>query len=76
MAAAGEAAAAVAVEAAEEEKTAAAAGEPAAAAAAGVAGKGPLISDPLNVELVEEFELTSKTQIQRMSEKLVIGPKR
>lgn len=72
MAAAGEAAAAVAVE---EEKTAAAAGEP-AAAAAGVAGKGPLISDPLNVELVEEFELTSKTQIQRMSEKLVIGPKR
>ena len=73
MAAAGEAAAAVAVE---EEKTAAAAGEPAAAAAAGVAGKGPLISDPLNVELVEEFELTSKTQIQRMSEKLVIGPKR
>ena len=73
MAAAGEAAAAVAVE---EEKAAAAAGEPAAAAAAGVAGKGPLISDPLNVELVEEFELTSKTQIQRMSEKLVIGPKR
>ena len=72
MAAAGEAAAAVAVEG---EKTAAAAGEP-AAAAAGVAGKGPLISDPLNVELVEEFELTSKTQIQRMSEKLVIGPKR
>ena len=71
MAAAGEAAAAVAVE---EEKTAAAAGEP-AAAAAGVAGKGPLISDPLNVELVEEFELTSKTRIQRMSEKLVIGPK-
>ena len=70
MAAAGEAAVAV-----EEEKTAAAAGEP-AAAAAGVAGKGPLISDPLNVELVEEFELTSKTQIQRMSEKLVIGPKR
>lgn len=65
MAAAGEAAAAVAVE---EEK--------AAAAVAGVAGKGPLISDPLNVELVEEFELTSKTQIQRMSEKLVIGPKR
>ena len=60
----------------EEEKAAAAAGEPAAAAAAGVAGKGPLISDPLNVELVEEFELTSKTQIQRMSEKLVIGPKR
>ena len=60
MAAAGEAAAAVVVE---EEKTAAAAGEP-AAAAAGVAGKGPLISDPLNVELVEEFELTSKTQIQ------------
>ena len=73
MAAAGEAAAAVAVE---EEKAAAAAGEPAAAAVAGVAGKGPLISDPLNVELVEEFELTSKTQIQRMSEKLVIGPKR
>ena len=73
MAAAGEAAAAVAVE---EEKAAAAAGEPAAAAAAGVAGKGPLISDPLKVELVEEFELTSKTQIQRMSEKLVIGPKR
>ena len=72
MAAAGEAAAAVAVE---EEKTAAAAGEP-AAAAAGVARKGPLISDPLNVELVEEFELTRKTQIQRMSEKLVIGPKR
>ena len=72
MAAAEEAAAAVAVE---EEKTPAAAGEP-AAAAAGVAGKGPLISDPLNVELVEEFELTSKTQIQRMSEKLVIGPKR
>ena len=65
MAAAGEAAAAVAVE---EEK--------AAAAVAGVAGKGPLISDPLNVELLEEFELTSKTQIQRMSEKLVIGPKR
>ena len=73
MAAAGEAAAAVAVE---EEKVAAAAGEPAAAAVGGVAGKGPLISDPLNVELVEEFELTSKTQIQRMSEKLVIGPKR
>ena len=72
MTAAGEATAAVAVE---KEKTAAAAGEP-AAAAAGVAGKGPLISDPLNVELVEEFELTSKTQIQRMSEKLVIGPKR
>jgi hypothetical protein len=32
----------------------------------------PLISDPLNIELVEEFELTCKTQIQRMSEKLVI----
>jgi hypothetical protein len=48
---------------------AAAAGQPVAAAA------GRLISDPLNVELVEEFELTSKIQIQRMSEKLVIGPK-
>ena len=55
---------------------AAAGEEEKAAAVAGVAGKGPLISDPLNVELVEEFELTSKTQIQRMSEKLVIGPKR
>ena len=71
MAAAGEAAAAVAV----EEDEVAAGGE-VAASVAGVAGKGPLISDPLNVELVEEFELTSKTQIQRMSEKLVIGPKR
>jgi hypothetical protein len=35
----------------------------------------PLISDPLKTELVEEFELTNKTQILRMSEKLVIGPK-
>jgi hypothetical protein len=56
---------------------AAAVGEAAAAMAVeDEAAKRPLISDPLNVELVEEFELTSKTQIQRMSEKLVIGPKR
>jgi hypothetical protein len=35
----------------------------------------PLISELLKTELVEEFELTNKTQIQSMSEKLVIGPK-
>jgi hypothetical protein len=44
-------------------------------ASAAVSAAGRLISDPLNVELVEEFELTSKSQIQKMSEKLVINPK-
>jgi hypothetical protein len=43
---------------------------------AAAAVTGTLISDPLKIKLVEEFELASKTQIQIMSEKLVVGPKR
>jgi hypothetical protein len=46
-------------------------------AVAGVAAAaGPLILDPLNVDLVEEFELNSKTQIQIISEKLKIVPRK